>query len=120
MSYVVMAGHSPSKDGRKRPCVTAIHALLRSEEDVEKEMAYARRYLNTDGHDINWVMIRTLMASVANTALFPLQDVLAVGSEGRMNLPGSSSGNWRWRFQPGSLTPEISARLKEWADTYER
>jgi len=92
----------------------------RSADDVEKEMAYARRYLNTDGSDINWVMIRTLMASVANTVLFPLQDVLAVGSEGRMNLPGSASGNWRWRFEKESLTPEISARLKEWAETYER
>ncbi len=88
--------------------------------DVGKEMAYARRYLNTDGREINWVMIRTLMASVADTALFPLQDVLGVGSEGRMNLPGSSSGNWRWRFRPEALTPAISARLKQLAETYER
>jgi 4-alpha-glucanotransferase len=65
-------------------------------------------------------MIRTLMASVADTVLFPLQDVLRVGSAGRMNLPGTSSGNWRWRFEEGSLTPEIAARLKEWAGTYER
>lgn len=93
---------------------------IRTEADVEKEMAYARRYLNTDGSDINLVMIRTLMASVADTVLFPLQDVLGVGSEGRMNLPGSSSGNWRWRFQPGQLNPAISAQLKRWAETYER
>ena len=93
---------------------------IRSEADVEKEMEYARRYLNSDGSEINWVMIRTLMASVANTVLFPLQDVLGVGSEGRMNLPGSSSGNWQWRFRRESLTPAISARLKELAETYER
>lgn len=93
---------------------------IRTAEDVEKEMCFARRYLNTDGHDINWVMIRTLLASVAHTALFPLQDVLGVGSEGRMNLPGTSSGNWRWRFREGILTPEIAERLKEWAATYER
>jgi 4-alpha-glucanotransferase len=93
---------------------------IRSAEDVEKELAYARRYLNTDGSDINWVLIRTLMASVANTVLFPLQDVLGVGSEGRMNLPGTSSGNWRWRFRDGSLTPEIASRLKALATTYER
>ena len=93
---------------------------IRSAEDVEKEMAYARRYLNTDGHDINWAMIRTLMASVAGTVLFPLQDVLGVGSEARMNLPGTSSGNWRWRFREESLTREISARLKDMASTYER
>ncbi len=93
---------------------------IRTAEDVEKELAYARRYLNTDGRDINWAMIRTLVSSVADTVLFPLQDVLGIGSEGRMNLPGSSSGNWRWRFRDGSLTPEIAARLKEWATTYDR
>jgi 4-alpha-glucanotransferase len=88
--------------------------------DVDKEMEYARRYLNTGDHEINWDMIRTLTASVADTALFPLQDVLAVGSEGRMNLPGSPSGNWRWRFRPDALTPAISARLRQLAETYER
>jgi 4-alpha-glucanotransferase len=93
---------------------------IRTAADVEKEVAYARLYLNTDGSDINWAMIHTLMASVANTVLFPLQDVLGVGSEGRMNLPGSSSGNWRWRFRSGQLRAEMSARLKEWAETYER
>jgi 4-alpha-glucanotransferase len=93
---------------------------VRTAADVEKEMSYAKRYLNTDGHDINLVMIRTLMASVANTVLFPLQDVLGVGTEGRMNLPGSSSGNWRWRFREEQLTAGSCAQLKLWAETYER
>jgi len=92
----------------------------RTSADVEKEMEYARRYLNTDGREINWVMIRTLMASVSDAVLFPLQDVLGVGSEGRMNLPGSSSGNWRWRYRSDALTPGISARLKQLTETYER
>ena len=87
----------------------------RTPEDVEKEMEFARRYLNTDGREINWVMIRTLMASVADTVLFPLQDVLAVGSEGRMNLPGSPSGHWRWRFRADAPTPAISSRLRQLA-----
>jgi 4-alpha-glucanotransferase len=52
--------------------------------------------------------------------LFPLQDVLGIGSEGRMNLPGTSSGNWRWRFTERALTPAISLRLKQWVETYER
>jgi len=93
---------------------------IRTQTDVEKEMAYAKRYLNTDGNEINWVMIRTLMASVANTVLFPLQDVLGVGSEGRMNLPGTSSGNWRWRFREGQLTPAAGCRLQQLTETYER
>lgn len=92
----------------------------RTEAEVEKETTYAKRYLNTDGNNINLVMIRTLMASVANTVLFPLQDVLGVGSEGRMNLPGSSSGNWRWRFCEEQLTAGSCGLLKQWADIYER
>jgi len=57
---------------------------------------------------------------VADTVLYPLQDVLGVGSEGRMNLPGTSSGNWRWRFRGEAITPAIAARLKMLAGTYDR
>jgi len=92
----------------------------RTAEDVEKEMAFARRYLNTDGSEIHWAMIRTLMASVADTVIFPLQDVLGVGSEGRMNLPGTSSGNWHWRYRAEELTVGTGARLKLLAQTYDR
>ena len=88
--------------------------------DIESELEFARRYLNTDGDEINWVMIRTLMASVADTVLFPLQDVLGVGSEGRMNLPGTPSGNWHWRFRAEALTPTIGEQLRQLAETYER
>jgi 4-alpha-glucanotransferase len=99
---------------------TAGAGSIRTSAEVAEEMEYARRYLNTDGHEINWVMIRTLLASVADTVLFPLQDVLGVGSEGRMNLPGTSSGNWRWRFRQEDLTPAMSARLKQLVETFER
>lgn len=92
----------------------------RTAEDVEKEMEFARRYLNTDGTEIHWDMIRTLMASVADTVIFPLQDILGIGSEGRMNLPGTSSGNWRWRYRTEELTVGIGARLRNLAQTYDR
>jgi len=92
----------------------------RTAEDVEKEMEFAKRYLNSDGREINWVMIRTLMSSVADTVLFPLQDVLGVGSGGRMNLPGSPSGHWRWRFRAEALTPAVRSRLRQLAETYDR
>ncbi len=92
----------------------------RTSEDVEKEHEFARRYLNTDGSEMNWVMIRTVMASVADTVLFPLQDVIGVGSEGRMNLPGKASGNWGWRFRGGDLTAAMASRLRKLAATYER
>ena len=85
-----------------------------------KRLEFARRYLDTDGSDIHWVMIRTLMASVADTVIFPLQDVLGVGSEGRMNLPGTSSGNWRWRYRAEELTIGIGTRLRRMVQTYDR
>jgi 4-alpha-glucanotransferase len=92
----------------------------RTAEDVEKEMEFASRYLHTDGSEIHWDMIRTLMASVADTVIFPLQDVLGIGSEGRMNLPGTSSGNWRWRYRTEELTVGTGARLRQLAQTYDR
>jgi 4-alpha-glucanotransferase len=65
-------------------------------------------------------MIRTVFASIADLAIIPLQDVLGLGSEARMNLPGTASGNWRWRFRPGVLTSEIAGRLREMARLYDR
>jgi 4-alpha-glucanotransferase len=49
-----------------------------------------------------------------------LQDVLGLGSEARMNLPGTVSGNWKWRVRPGALTPELSARLRTLVTLYGR
>jgi 4-alpha-glucanotransferase len=92
----------------------------RTQEDVLKERAFTRRYLSTDGREIHWVFIRALMASVADTVLFPLQDVLGLGSEARMNTPAVPSGNWRWRFEANMLTDDMAARLKEMVTTYDR
>jgi 4-alpha-glucanotransferase len=70
----------------------------RTAEDVEVEKAKALAYLATDGERMNATMIRALMASVADTVVFPAQDVLGLGSEARMNTPSVASGNWRWRM----------------------
>ncbi len=80
----------------------------RSEEEVRRERDFALRYVGGDGSEIHWDFIRTVMASVADTAIFPLQDVLGLGSEARMNLPGRLGGNWRWRFRAEALTPGIA------------
>jgi 4-alpha-glucanotransferase len=48
---------------------------------------------------------------VADTAIVPLQDVLGLGSEARMNLPGRGDGNWRWRYASSDLTPDLRRRL---------
>jgi 4-alpha-glucanotransferase len=71
----------------------------RTPEDICKEKDHARRYLNTDGREMNWVLVRALMASVAEAVLFPMQDVLGLGGEARMNVPSVASGNWRWRMR---------------------
>ena len=93
----------------------------RSLEDVRKEHEFARAYLNfRDDAEINWVMIRAVMQSVADVAIVPLQDVLGLGSEARLNLPGRVSGNWKWRYKAGALGKELSARLRLFAGLYER
>jgi 4-alpha-glucanotransferase len=92
----------------------------RTAEDVEEEKAFARRYLATDGREMSWTMIRALLASVADTAIVPLQDVLGLGSAARMNRPATLGGNWRWRFREEALRPEHGDRLRELVRLYER
>jgi 4-alpha-glucanotransferase len=92
----------------------------RSDDDIRRELDFAMRYLNTDGGEIHWVFIRTLLASVADTVLFPLQDVLGLGSEARMNLPATLGGNWRWRYRADELKPAVSDRLRTLTELYER
>lgn len=78
------------------------------------------RYTATDGQEVNWVMVRLAMASVADLAIIPLQDILGLGSEARMNYPGRPEGNWQWRFRPDALTQEMKDRLAELTDLYGR
>jgi len=92
----------------------------RTSEDVEKEHAYARAYLDFKDGPINWILIRGIQNSVANTAIQPMQDILGLGNEARMNFPGTASGNWRWRMRPEALTQEIAGRLKDMAKLYDR
>jgi 4-alpha-glucanotransferase len=92
----------------------------RTAENIRAEREFALQYLGTDGREMNWVFIRAILASVADMAIIPLQDVLGLGNEARMNLPGTSSGNWRWRFTTDQLTPEIGARLRQLTVIYDR
>lgn len=81
---------------------------------------YCLKYLNSKGREIHWDMIRTSLASVADIAITPLQDVLGLGSEGRMNLPATEDGNWNWRFRDSLLTDKVSKRLREMCEVYGR
>ena len=77
----------------------------------EDEKAFARKYLGTDGKLIQWDMIRSISNSEANTVIVPMQDVLGLSSEHRMNYPGHHEGNWLWRFAWEMLRPDLTREL---------
>jgi 4-alpha-glucanotransferase len=85
-----------------------------------KEKRNVCRYLNISGDDIAWDLIRAALVSVADTVILPLQDILALPSTARMNLPGSSSGNWSWRFNHEALSEKTSRRLLDLTKMYGR
>jgi len=99
---------------------SGIGESTRTSEDIRKEREFTRAYLGFENEPVNWVFIRTVLASVAEVAIVPLQDVLGLGSEARMNLPGTVSGNWKWRFKPGTLTKDLSERLRRLTFMYDR
>jgi len=71
-------------------------------------------------HAVHWEMIRLAMLSAAHTVLIPLQDILGLGQEARMNLPARKDDNWRWRLWPEMLTEEVAQRLKRMTQIYGR
>jgi len=77
----------------------------------DAERHAAGTYFGPEMDGIHWAMIRAALTSVARLALIPLQDVLGLGSEARMNMPSVPEGNWGWRYAPDSLTPELAAKL---------
>jgi 4-alpha-glucanotransferase len=70
--------------------------------------------------DIHWTMIRLAMASVADTVVVPLQDLLGLGTEARTNVPGRAKGNWSWRYEAGAITDDIARKLKTMTTTFGR
>ncbi len=87
-------------------------------EEKKRLFRYLGREVSVE--EIHWEIIRLAMMSVADTAIFPMQDILGLGEETRMNRPAHSDGNWHWRFLPEQLTPAISEKLLEMTETYGR
>ncbi len=79
------------------------------------DRANVESYLQKVEHtgDVVWAMVRGAARSVANLCIFPLQDLLHLASDARMNTPSAGAGNWTWRFERGALRPEVAARLAE-------
>jgi len=78
------------------------------------------KQLGANNREVIWAMIREALASQAETAIVPAQDLLELGSEARMNFPGIVKGNWRWRLKDGALTQELAQRLRRMTITYGR
>ncbi|MBW1849829.1 MAG: 4-alpha-glucanotransferase [Deltaproteobacteria bacterium] len=70
--------------------------------------------------EVSWELVRLAMMSVANTAILPMQDILGLGKEARMNRPATREGNWQWRLLPAQLTSSVQARLLEITEIYGR
>jgi 4-alpha-glucanotransferase len=88
---------------------------------TDRERDHARRYLGRDGRDIAWDLIRLAWASVAHTAITPVQDLLGLGHASRMNTPSTvGPPNWCWRLPPGALGGEVAQRLRGLTTIYGR
>ncbi|MEZ5306646.1 MAG: 4-alpha-glucanotransferase [Pyrinomonadaceae bacterium] len=92
----------------------------RDEEAISREHDFCLSYLASDGGEINWDFIRAVWSSVADTAVVPMQDVLGLGTEARMNLPASESGNWKWRMTSDEMSEDVFERLRELTEVYGR
>lgn len=79
-----------------------------------------RRYLNCDGGNVSWDFIRLAMSSIAKYAIYPMQDVLKLGSEARMNVPGVLGANWAWRFEKEDLQEWHAIELKKMTQLFNR
>lgn len=79
-----------------------------------------QRYLGNDGSDIAWELIRLALGSTADLAIVPLQDVMRLGDEARMNTPGKPTGNWGWRYLPHTLHQGLAFGLAELTTIYGR
>ncbi len=92
----------------------------RDASEISREHNYCLKYLESNGSEIHWDFIRAIWASVADTAITPMPDLLGIGTAGRMNLPASVSGNWHWRMTEDSISPELTKRIKELTEIYGR
>ena len=106
-------------------CYTGTHdndtALGWYDHAGEAERAFAERYLGASGREeVRRALLRWGMGSTAELFVAQMQDYLALGSEGRINVPGVAEGNWRWRMAPDAVTPALAAEIRTLTETYGR
>ena len=88
--------------------------------DWERENVQAYLRPIQHPHDIVWAMIKAAATSVADLCIFPLQDILHLGSDARMNTPAAGAGNWTWRYSPGALHPDLATKLAKLMEMTDR
>lgn len=98
---------------------TLVGWLDHSSLDYEKNNAKLYLGLNAE-EGYNWGMIRGVWSSIANVAIAPIQDLLGLGNEARMNLPSSSGGNWSWRMKANSLNNQLARKISDMCYRYRR
>ena len=85
-----------------------------------KTQDVCRRYLGCNDEEIPWSMIKAIWSSVAEMVITPMQDLLELGSEARMNFPSRAEGNWQWRVKSDQLSQQLAARMREMNILYGR
>lgn len=107
----------PHQHRRRQVCYPGTHdndtTLGWYQSSSEKVRDQTRRYLLTDGRDIAWAVLHAAMRSVADTTIIPMQDVLALDGQSRMNVPGRAKGNWGWRMVDEAVNLAVAQRLRE-------
>ncbi len=89
-------------------------------KDAQRTREHCLEYLASDGKEINWDLIRAAFASVADTAIVPMQDILGLDTKARMNLPSTTDGNWQWRASESHFSGDLAARLASLSEIFGR
>jgi 4-alpha-glucanotransferase len=105
--------HAPRNHRRNQVVYTSTHDTDTTVGWFEKLSPAERAHTGLDPREPSWGLIELAMRSRAAVAMVPVQDVLSLGSDARMNRPGHAQGNWSWRLDHGQLTEELAARLRE-------
>ncbi|MFA4924651.1 MAG: 4-alpha-glucanotransferase, partial [Ignavibacteriaceae bacterium] len=92
----------------------------KEEKDKNDIYEFTQKYLGYFGDNITFQLIKTAYASVAKIVVIPLQDMLNLGNEARMNFPGKLGGNWGWRFTWEQISYDLAGKYKEMSEMYQR
>ena len=105
-------------------CYTGTHDNNTTRGWYESASEYSRdkvrRYMNTNANSIHWDFLRTCLGTIADYAIIPMQDILGLGEEGRMNVPGIAQDNWAWRYREEDISDDLAEGLRETTKLYGR